>query len=155
MTEDNTRIKENLKEMGRVSTGKTSWWILQYLQQKIVFTWVIYPGLGKEYGLDKHSCHSERVLSIFKIKLNIPNIPKIPEILWLMLYCKYCIHKGRDNHWKQSHSNFLIVGQNLATMSSKFFMIKKTILNFSLTKSAGAFTAQVKDGVGISSSSLP
>lgn len=67
--------------MGRVSTGKSSSGILQHLHQKITFTWVIYPSLGKQYGLDKDSCHSERVLSTFKILLNIPNNPQIPEIL--------------------------------------------------------------------------
>lgn len=50
-----------------------------------MFTWVIYPGLGREYGLDKDFCHSERVLSILKILLNVPNIPQIPEILWWIL----------------------------------------------------------------------
>lgn len=45
--------KNQLKEMGKVNTGKTSSGILQYPHQKIMFTWVMCPGLGREYGVEK------------------------------------------------------------------------------------------------------
>lgn len=50
-------------------------------------------------------------------------------------------------HYKQSYNNCLTGDQNLAKISFEFFSDKKIqSLNFSLTKTAGAFVVQVKDG---------
>ena len=47
--------------MGKLSTGKDSSGTVQYLHHKMMFIYgldIIYPTLGREYGLDKDSCYS-------------------------------------------------------------------------------------------------